>query len=64
MAAGSHTTYGGWEPKTCHICGAKIVKSRDTQLEAHGHRFHYDHTTNTATSTHVHCERQHRKEAT
>lgn len=27
MAKGSHATLGGWEPKTCAICGERVTLS-------------------------------------
>jgi hypothetical protein len=29
MAKGSHTTRGGWEPRTCCLCGGKVTPSRN-----------------------------------
>jgi hypothetical protein len=27
VSAGSHATYGGWEPKTCCVCGERVTIS-------------------------------------
>ena len=29
MAKGSHSTYGGWEPRTCYHCGRRLTLARD-----------------------------------
>lgn len=64
MSRGSHATYGGWEPRTCDICGGPIVLSRNDEPHRYGLRFHYDHATGQARSTHVTCERNTRGELT
>ena len=52
MAKGSHTTRGGWEPRTCTTCRQPIVISRQACW------FHYDHTTNTGYAFHMSCPRR------
>jgi hypothetical protein len=52
-AAGSQTTLGGWEPKTCCICGEKTVVSGKRALQ-----FHFDDTTKTGYSMHVDCKKE------
>jgi hypothetical protein len=54
VAKGSHDTLGGWEPKTCCICGGPVVKARDGAL-----RFHMDDVTGEARSWHYGCELEH-----
>ena len=56
MAKGSHATYGGWEQRTCHICGEKVVLSKPDK----GLWFYYDDTTNTAYTWHTACLRNQR----
>lgn len=50
MAKGSHDTYGGWEPRTCCFCGAKIVKTHVRALW-----FHFDVATAVGLSWHADC---------
>jgi len=50
-AAGSQSTYAGWEPRVCILCGEKIVKARPVSL-----RFHMNDLTGVATSWHRECE--------
>jgi hypothetical protein len=38
VAKGSHATLAGWEPKTCYLCGERIVLSG---LKARGAMFRY-----------------------
>jgi hypothetical protein len=54
MAAGSTTTYGGWEPRVCCLCDGRIVKS-----DGRSHRFHTDDLTGQVRSWHVQCEDVH-----
>lgn len=30
MAKGSHASRGGWEPRTCCICGERILVSKES----------------------------------
>lgn len=53
-AAGSQSTYAGWEPRICIICGKPIVKS-----DGRSHRFHMDDLTGQVASWHVQCEHVH-----
>jgi hypothetical protein len=55
MAQGSQTTFGGWEPRTCCICGGPIVKARVQG----GLRFHFDDRSGGVASWHVACETEH-----
>jgi hypothetical protein len=52
MAKGSHTTRGGWEPKTCCICTKPIVINRDNGL-----RFNFNDYTGGVLAWHVQCEK-------
>lgn len=51
MAKGSHTTRGGWEPKTCTICHQPVQVTKRPAL-----RFHLDDLTGWALAWHVDCE--------
>lgn len=48
---GSHATLAGWEPKTCHLCGQRVVVSRESLW------FHYNHATKQGYSIHDDCGR-------
>ena len=56
-AAGSTTTLGGWEPKTCSICGEKIVISGERALE-----FYFDHVAQEGFSYHADCKKKPQEE--
>lgn len=32
MASGSHKTWGGWETRSCAVCGVRIVLSRGSAM--------------------------------
>lgn len=49
MSRSSHATRGGWEPKTCQVCGQPVRVSRDTAW------FHYTHRLKQGFSFHMHC---------
>ena len=51
MPKGSHTTRGGWEPRTCTTCGKPIVITRQSCTN------YFDDTTNTAYAWHTTCSR-------
>lgn len=48
-AKGSHTTYGGWEKRSCDRCGKRVT------LKDQGAMYHYDHTTQQVTTICVDC---------
>jgi hypothetical protein len=49
-AAGSTTTFAGWEPRVCCLCGGRINKARDG-----AHRFYMDDLSGAVFSFHAGC---------
>jgi len=53
MAKGSHSTRGGWEPKTCCLCGQPVKVSGETGRAL---RFNFNDYTGGVLAWHVVCE--------
>ena len=52
MSAGSHATFGGWEPRHCCVCGKPVVLSGP---KARGAVFRFKVETGARTSRHADC---------
>jgi hypothetical protein len=52
LSAGSHATFGGWEPKLCERCGERVTISG---RNARGAIFRFDVATQTGRSWHADC---------
>jgi hypothetical protein len=50
---GSTTTFAGWEPKRCWVCGGAIVKARSREMGGLG--FYFDDITGAVFSWHGNC---------
>jgi len=53
VAKGSHATRGGWEPKTCAVCGQPVLVSKPP---AGGLDFRYDDEQQQAYAWHMACK--------
>ena len=53
MAKGSHSTYGGWEPRLCEGCGKPITL---TGKNARGAEFRFDVERGVGRSRHGDCK--------
>ena len=54
MAKGSHSTYGGWEPRRCESCGERITL---TGKEARGAEFRFDVERGVGRAWHPDCKK-------
>jgi hypothetical protein len=52
VSAGSHATYGGWEPRVCEGCGERITLSGS---KARGAVFRFDVGREKARARHADC---------
>lgn len=53
VAKGSHSTYGGWEPRLCEVCGERITLSGP---KARGAEFRFDVVRGVGRSRHGNCK--------